>query len=690
MSEATIERAANSAVDDFFHDAVPTQAFLKAGIIGGAGDGKTYTSALIAIGLHKLLVSRGLMEATRPVALLESSEFGVDWIIPMFEAANIPLKHKKSKAFRDFSIGMRRAADAGMICMVDSVTGYWVELVESHRMALNRVDLMMEDWAALKMLWGQTMEDFKNLPGHIILAGRAGFEYARFENEATGRMELERTGVRMKAEGETGYEPSLLVFLKKAFDMTDPARPRIYHTATILKDRSQAIHGQTFDNPTFETFLPHISRINLGGKHIGVGDENSRFMVTDPRSGRNWFEEKTCVLDEIDTLLANSIPGMSADDKKRRGDLLLKHFQTLSRERLRTLSVPTLQRGYKSLHVELVGTEPTIPGKLPTAPPEGNPDSPLTELADRFAQPEAAAPAAAAPSNGNGSAAPAAPAAPDTVEDKIRAAAEPAAEVEAPPIRRRGRPKKAQAASTIGEAPAPMDKPAENTPGATQKEAQSEADLAAEREERNRRTLAAATAPAEAAPPIKRGRGRPRKDPLAGATPSPLPALPKPMQRAVASGESRTVDTSTAQAPPADASATPAVKRGRGRPKGAKNKKTAEASNGEAAAAPTNGQESAPDVGNWSVFLPEATRAAAAQGITGSRFNTGMNLTLTNARLMAVSHDKLPREFLLDLYDAIVEGRWNPESGTFQAAPAPFPNHDLPEITSGTLTVTVV
>jgi hypothetical protein len=147
--------------------------------------------------------------------LLESSEFGVDWIMPMFAARNIQLKHRKSKSFADFSMGMRRAAEAGMICVVDSVTGYWVELVEAHRMALGRIDLMMEDWAALKQLWAQTMEDFKNLPGHIILCGRAGFEYARFENEATGRMELERTGVRMKAEGDTGYEPSLLVYLKK-------------------------------------------------------------------------------------------------------------------------------------------------------------------------------------------------------------------------------------------------------------------------------------------------------------------------------------------------------------------------------------------------------------------------------------------------------------------------------------------
>lgn len=652
---------------DFFEDAAPTQAYLKAGLIGGAGDGKTYTAALMAIGLHDLCADRGLPVGSNPVALLESSEFGVDWIMPMFTARNIQLKHRKSKSFADFSTGMRRAAEAGMICIVDSVTGYWVELVEAHRMALGRIDLMMEDWAALKQLWAQTMEDFKNLPGHIILCGRAGFEYARFENEATGRMELERTGVRMKAEGDTGYEPSLLVYLKKQFDMSDPARPRMYHTATILKDRSQAIHGMTFDNPTFQTFLPHIERINLGGRHISVGAENSQHLVVDRRSGRAWFEEKTCILDEIDTLLANSIPGMSADEKKRRGDLLKTHFSTLSRERLKTLPIETLKRGYNSLHIELVGIPPTVPGEIPAAgqvnQAGGESPNPMAELAAAFDNPTACSPvipAAPAPnaqtSQEPGTTPTAKPETDQDITKRIIAAADTAP---VPPVRRRGRPRKeeirAHAEAVIGDAPQPMP---EN--GQPDKVAQSEEDHKAETAERARRTLAGVTEPVDTNPavPARRGRGRPpgvKNKPVADAADTPGVEV-KPEN-------GQTIDATDSQAAPPPA-------RKRGRPPGAKNKKTAEveALSASLAARQPETPTAGPDVGSWSIFLPEATKAAAAQGISGGRFNEGINKTLINARLMAISQDRIPREFLLDFYDAIVEGRWNVESGSFTSA----------------------
>jgi hypothetical protein len=92
--------------------------------------------------------------------------------------------------------------------------------------------------------------------------------------------------------------------------------------------------------------------------------------------------------------------------------------------------------------------------------------------------------------------------------------------------------------------------------------------------------------------------------------------------------------------------------------------KNAEVEALSSAATPASG----PDVGSWSIFLPEATRAASTQGISGQRFNEGINKTLQNARLMAISQDRIPREFLLDFYDAIIEGRWDAESGTFRAA----------------------
>ncbi|EIZ8497214.1 TPA: hypothetical protein OO727_004346, partial [Shigella flexneri] len=53
-----------------FQRAINTQAYLKAGIMGFAGDGKTYTASELAIGLVMLMRQRGIEAGNRPVMFL--------------------------------------------------------------------------------------------------------------------------------------------------------------------------------------------------------------------------------------------------------------------------------------------------------------------------------------------------------------------------------------------------------------------------------------------------------------------------------------------------------------------------------------------------------------------------------------------------------------------------------------------
>ena len=70
----------------------------------------------------------------------------------------------------------------------------------------------------------------------MIVCGRAGFEYDFQEKEdGSGRKELVKTGVKMKAESEFGYEPSLLVHMERASDLKDLSK--VHREASILKDR---------------------------------------------------------------------------------------------------------------------------------------------------------------------------------------------------------------------------------------------------------------------------------------------------------------------------------------------------------------------------------------------------------------------------------------------------------------------
>jgi hypothetical protein len=91
----------------------------------------------------------------------------------------------------------------------------------------------------------------------------------------------------MKAEGEMGYEPSLLVLMERRMEM-DTKTDR--HYAKVIKDRSTLLDGREFQDPTFECLIPHIQCLNLGGRQLGV--DTSRTSVAmipaDIRDSGGW------------------------------------------------------------------------------------------------------------------------------------------------------------------------------------------------------------------------------------------------------------------------------------------------------------------------------------------------------------------------------------------------------------------
>lgn len=95
-----------------FQRATNTQAFLKAGIMGFAGDGKTYTASELAIGLVLLMRQRGLEMGDKPVMFLDT-ETGSDWVKPRFDAENIELYTAKTRAFVDLLAAVKEAEQSG-------------------------------------------------------------------------------------------------------------------------------------------------------------------------------------------------------------------------------------------------------------------------------------------------------------------------------------------------------------------------------------------------------------------------------------------------------------------------------------------------------------------------------------------------------------------------------------------------
>lgn len=311
-----------------FTESASTQAYLKMGLMGFAGDGKTYTASSIAIGLVQLMRENELPNADAPVLFVDS-ETGSDYVQPRFAEAGIKLMVAKTRAFTDLIAAFDEVEAGGTVLIIDSISHFWTELMDTYQKKKRKRFIEFQDWAWLKSEWRRFTDRLVNSPCHTILCGRAGFEYDFFERD-DGKRELTKTGVKMKAENETGYEPSMLVLMEKHRDLDTG---KVWRTGSVLKDRTDTIDGMTFTDPTFENFLPHIKMLNLGGDQMGVDtDRKSDELFTDDGTP-TWQHEKkqrTILCEEIKGELLKHFPSTSAADKKAKGDMLEQFFGTLS------------------------------------------------------------------------------------------------------------------------------------------------------------------------------------------------------------------------------------------------------------------------------------------------------------------------------------------------------------------------
>lgn len=359
-----------------FQTSESTSAYLKMGMLGFAGSGKTKTAALTAIGLVKHMKQLGIASADRPVFFLDT-EKGSDWVQPDFSESGIALATLKSRAFSDLLLAVPEAQVNGSVLIIDSISHYWKELCETYQKSKaqqykkSTYKLQFQDWGWLKSEWGKFTDMYVNSPVHIILAGRAGYEYDYFEDDA-GKKELEKTGIKMKAEGEMGYEPDLLVHMERRQLIEGNSVTKTWREASVLKDRSTMLDGnvsilESVDKDgkrlpldflvrqTWAAFAPHIKCLNLGGKQLGVDTSRTSGSLIKIEK-KDWSPvQREIVLDEIQNLLTLNVGGRSDINVKRRIELLKTHFSAGWTEIEKTFDLLTLRAGYDSLHCDLAG-----------------------------------------------------------------------------------------------------------------------------------------------------------------------------------------------------------------------------------------------------------------------------------------------------------------------------------------------
>lgn len=329
-----------------------SQPYAKIGFMGEAGTGKTHTASLFAIGLVQYLREHGHDIGKRPVFMLDT-EKSAAWVRPLYAAAGVDLVvEDKTRAFADLVPALRIAEERASVLIIDSITHFWLEIQQTYMAKRRRERLEFQDWAVIKRMWREFTDlyVFGNL--HCILCGRQGYQYDQAVNDQ-GKKEITKVGVKMKAEGELGYEPSLLVWMERAMDL---AAGRVMINATVLKDRSRTIDGQSFENPTFASFLPHVAALSLGATHAGV-DLTRTSEDAVPTEGRqldpDWALREVW-LERLSSLLVKHFPERTPVDMAFKHALLLQHFGTKSwKEISQRMALPAVVDAVNALHLTL-------------------------------------------------------------------------------------------------------------------------------------------------------------------------------------------------------------------------------------------------------------------------------------------------------------------------------------------------
>lgn len=343
-----------------FQKADMGHSHLKAGIMGLAGSGKTFTASSIAIGLTDYMLVRGVK--AKKVTAFVDTENGAAWVAPRFKEAGIELTVARTRALSDLREAITWASDNADILIIDSITHFWTIFCDEYATRMNRRrGLEFSDWNAVKKTWRMNFTDpYLNSPLHIIMCGRQGYEYDMQVNDA-GKKELVKTAVKMKAEGETGFEPSLLFQMEQEQTIKDGSVEGIDRIAYVLKDRSTFLDGKVLKNPSFKDFMPHIAALDIGGVGVSVNtNRDNKDLFTGDGRDLEWRQKQTqkqVALEEIEAELVKLWPGMDKEAKTAKADTIEKLFSTRSWTAVQELSLDALAEARNKLWLQSRGHE---------------------------------------------------------------------------------------------------------------------------------------------------------------------------------------------------------------------------------------------------------------------------------------------------------------------------------------------
>jgi hypothetical protein len=127
----------------------------------------------------------------------------------------------------------------------------------------------LHGWTTIKRPYKELMHLVLASPLHVLLCGRQGIDFVEDDESS----ELKNLGFKMRAEGETAYEPDVLIRLESHKESRKTAA---VPTAHVEKDRSGVPAGQTIPWPSFD---------NLAKPLLGLLGTTQASLPTDAEVG---------------------------------------------------------------------------------------------------------------------------------------------------------------------------------------------------------------------------------------------------------------------------------------------------------------------------------------------------------------------------------------------------------------------
>src|SRR5262245_10224674 len=241
-----------------FQKPQPLKAALKIAIYGSAGAGKTFTALLLAEGLARHTGKRVALVDTEQGSAFYGQEVPQRSVHPT--AFDFDVLHSRSITEVLSAVRSLDSARYGVL-VVDSITHLWDACKAAYAGRTNRNGAIpFQAWTAIKKPYRELMHFLLSTPMHVLICGRQGVEYG--EDEATG--ELKSVGYKMRAEGETPYEPDLLLRLEQHRAKRKQAA---VPTAFVEKDRTGLLAGKAIEWPQYDNVAKPLLPL-LGQSHV--------------------------------------------------------------------------------------------------------------------------------------------------------------------------------------------------------------------------------------------------------------------------------------------------------------------------------------------------------------------------------------------------------------------------------------